>query len=426
MKPHTVNYALIGIGGFGSQHLKAILELEQADKLRLVAVCDPAIHRFPDVQNELLSRKIRIYENSEDMLVEESELTAVTIAAPIPLHYRMAMACLRRDLHIYLEKPVVPLLEQLDELIDADTRNRIAVGFQMVEADWSRTIKQWAVEGALGEIREIRVAACWPRADRYYNRAEWAGQMLMGGEPVFDGPATNALAHLLHSIMYFSSDRLDGFDAPVEVQGEMYRARPINSYDTVCLRGRCKSGVRFHAALTHAGKTAFPFEIHVAGTKGWVKVSQDGRVFESSLGSLRSDAQTGDLLVRTYERFLGGINDPGARPSTLLADTRGYSIATNALLLSSGGVHSIGKPWVFREETGGGYCVRQFPEIIEEFLRSPLLFSESNLPWAVKSSPIATVGFGGAGDCFSVRQHLESTSHNQPSVYGINHVLNPA
>lgn len=412
MKLRMVNHALIGIGGFGSQHLKAILELERMDKLRLVAVCDPAIHSFPDIQNELLSRKIRIYEDSDDMLAEESELTAVTIAAPIPLHYRMAMACLKRDLHIYLEKPVVPLLEQLDDLIKADIRNRIAVGFQMVEADWSRTIKQWVVEGALGEIREIRVAACWPRADRYYNRAEWAGQMLMDGEPVFDGPATNALAHLLHSIMYFSSERLDGFDEPVEVQGEMYRARPIESYDTVCLRGRCSSGVRFHAALTHAGKTVFPFEIHVVGTKGWAKVSQDGRVFESSLGSLRSDAQTGDLLVRTYEKFLGSINDPGARPSTLLADTRGYSIATNALLISSGGVHSIEQPWVFREETGGGYCVCQFPEIIEDSLHSPLLFSEQNLPWAVGSSPVATGDFGGAGDRFSVRQHLENPSKN--------------
>ena len=271
-----IEYGLIGVGGFGVEHLAALRRLEQSGEIRLAAVCDPGIHRFSEVEADLKNRKVRVYLDSDEMLAQEDNLAAVTIAAPIPFHDRMVKACLARGVFVYLEKPPVPLLSQLDELIAADTDWKVAVGFQMIESDWSRQLKQWIASGELGDILEIRAAACWPRPDSYYQRAKWAGRMAIDGEPVFDGPATNALSHLIHNIMFLAASGPVEFDEPVEVQGELYRARPIESYDVACMRGNFSSGTRFFAALTHATEKPLPFQMEVVGTQGWARVQEDG------------------------------------------------------------------------------------------------------------------------------------------------------
>ena len=394
-RKHPFEYGLIGVGGFGAQHLAVLRSLEQSGEIRLAAVCDPGIHRFPEVEADLKRCKVRIYQDYLEMLDREDNLAAVTIAAPIPLHDRMVKACLGTGVFVYLEKPPVPLLSQLDDLIAADKERKVAVGFQMIESDWSRQFKQWIAEGKLGEVLEIRAAACWPRADSYYQRAKWAGRMAIDGEPVFDGPATNALAHLIHNIMFLAAVGPGEFDAPVEVQGELYRARPIESYDTACMRGRFSSGTRFFAAVTHATEKPLPFQMEIVGTKGWARIAEDSQLVESSLGSLRCNGNVHEALLRSYLPFLDYMKGGGRPPSTLLRDARGYSLATNAMLESSGGIHTIDKKWIRRigDDGNGQYSVPDLQETIAGSLGKPLLFSETELPWAVKTSAVPTKDF---------------------------------
>lgn len=385
----TIPYALVGVGGFGRQHLATILNLEQKGDVRLVAVCDPAIHLLPDVRIDLESRKIRIYEDYAEMLDRES-LTAVTIAAPIPFHQRMATACLHRGLFVFLEKPPVPLLSQLDSLIASDPHARVAVGFQLIESDWSRKLKHMITTGQFGDLREIRAGACWPRSDVYYGRARWAGRLVLDGEPVFDGPASNALSHLLHSIMFLASDHPEGFARPVEVQAEMYRVRPIESYDTCCVRGRFDSGASFFAAMSHASRAALPYSLDIIGTKGWARVSQDGRVAESHLGPLRDPAFLDDPLTMTYGMFLDYVRGQTSRPSTSLRDTEGYLLTTNGMLMSSGTIHTISSEWIDRSPEDGQYFLKAMHETVAKALHSSRLFSESGLPWAARARAIST------------------------------------
>jgi len=394
------NCALIGLGGFGRQHFRALRSLEKAGRIRLSAICDPDAYGVPDVQDELRSLSVRIYDDWEQMLSREPDLTAVTIAAPIPLHYRMAKACLDNNLFVYLEKPPVPLLDQLDELIAADARERVSVGFQMIQSPWSRQIKNWIIDGALGDLTEIRAGACWPRSDGYYKRANWAGRMAVDGEAVFDGPATNGLAHLIHNIMFFAGGTFETFATPLEVQGELYRARPIESYDTAFLRGGFESGVRFSAAMTHASGKLFDFEIHVIGSKGWARVSQGGKMLESHLGPTPCTADAGIEVEDAYCDFFDYISGKKRRPATLLRDTRGYLLATNAALLSSGGIHTI-PPSHFRQiEDGGAYSIHGIHKLITDSLRNPETFSETEVPWIVQSHVVHT-------DCLAPSESLD-------------------
>ena len=129
-------------------------------------------------------------------------------------------------------------------------------------------LKQLIIEGTIGEVRSIRAGGCWPRSDRYYQRTNWAGKLVLGGEPVFDGPATNGLAHLVHNIMFLAGSEAVGSAVPIEVEGELYRARPIESYDVACLRGKFACGIDFSLAVTHSTKEPLPFKIEVRGTRG--------------------------------------------------------------------------------------------------------------------------------------------------------------
>ena len=419
MEASKPNCALIGLGGFGQQHFRALRNLEKAGRIQLSAICDPNAHGVPDVQSELQSLKIRVYRNLEQMLSHEPDLTAVTIAAPIPLHYRMAKTCLDNGLFIYLEKPPVPLLDQLEELIASDDNLRVAVGFQMVHSYWSRQIKNWIIEGALGDIIEIRAGACWPRSDGYYKRANWAGRMTLDDEVVFDGPATNGLAHLIHNIMFFAGETFETFGSPLEVQGELYRARPIESYDTSFLSGRFHSGARFSAALTHASRKKLDFEIHVIGSNGWAKVSQGGQRLDSHLGSKLCPTDSAIELEEAYQDFFDYITGKIRRPATLLSDTRGYLLATNAALLSSGGIHSVPRSHFRQVEDGGPYSIHNIHELIAESLRSPQIFSQTKAPWAVESQVVPTAGLARSElltDFFNCKHSVKSSPHVLASI----------
>ncbi len=391
-----LEFGLIGVGGFGERHLEAIRALEQTGEVKLVAVGDPQLQRFPELAADLRARSVRAYDDYRDMLTRESGLQVVSIAAPIPFHFEMARKCLEHDLFVYLEKPPAPLVEQLEELIRADVRCRVAVGFQMVESIWSQQIKRWIVSGKLGDLREVRVGACWPRGDGYYRRASWAGRMTLGERPVFDGPATNALAHLVHNIMFFAGAGQEFFDQPNRIQGELYRARPIESYDVACLRGHFPSGIFFYAALTHATQEYLPYQMEIIGTKGWARVSKDGALLESSEGPRNCVESIEGLLLKSFTAFIDYVRGRRHRPPTLLRDVRGYSFATNAMLQSSGGMHDIEEAGYRRIENNHDslYAVHGLHDAIVGALRKPQLFSELNFPWAVET-PLITTMFAG-------------------------------
>lgn len=383
--------ALIGAGGVGAYHLETIEKLEATGGLRLTAVADPTVSRFPEVRDRLVARGVRWYLDYREMLAAETDLQAVTIATPIPFHLEMAQACLARGLYVNLEKPPVPLIGQLETLIASDAGERVNVGFQMICSRAVNLLKASIVSGHLGAVQEIRVGACWPRKASYYQRASWAGKVALDGMPVFDGPATNALAHVIHNIMFFAAPQEGGFDVPVEVQGELYRSRPIESYDAACLRGKFRSGIRFSAAVTHTTEETLPYHIEVVGTLGSARVINDGNRYENCTSAEDCPEDTKALMRKQLDEFAGRVNGGQDRFPTSLEDTRGYVLATNGALISSGGIHDIDPPWIrsWGDPPDEGLAVQGMHAAVETSLRTGQLFSEMDLPWAVATPVIS-------------------------------------
>jgi predicted dehydrogenase len=386
-------FGLIGVGGFGRVHFETLRRFESEGKLAFRAACDPGIRPGSEMERVLQSSGVRTYRDYREMLAHEPGLRAVTIGTPICLHEEMAADCLGLGLHVYLEKPPVPLIGQLERLISMDGGGRVSVGFHMMDFEWVQKVKKWALEGRLGEIREIQVAANWPRRGAYYRRAPWAGRMVFEGKPVFDGPATNALSHLIHLAMFFAGDFPGTCAVPLTIRGELYRVRPIKSYDLACIKGTLSGGISFRAGLSHSSRTRLPFRIEIKGTHGWCRVREDEGLVTSWGGFFRIDPESPHPLDHAYGSFLDFVTGRRPGPTTSLADTRGYVLATNAALLSSGGIHEIQSPWVRAVEEEGDF--QYVLDGLDEALAGDGLFSEQGIPWSVKTSD-AEVGTGAA------------------------------
>ncbi len=389
---HIIGIALIGAGGIGKRHLESIAKLEAEGSARLVAVVEPAIENLPDLEAEFRAAGVRIFRDYRDLLENGPDCDLIVIAAPIHLHFEMTKACLQKGVFTLLEKPPVPLLQQLDELIELDQRRLVNVGFQHNCCPHVLQLKRRLNSGEIGRIVEMRVTAGWPRGNRYYERAGWAGRMSVGGLPVFDGPATNGLSHAIQMLMFLGETRQASYAEPVEMVGEFYRARPMESYDLACLRGRFANGTQFTAALGHACRKERPWKLEIMGEYGSLYL------WERDLPGVPKDPMNVVIsafeqnFLHSYREFLAYMRGERDEPVTSLSDTRGLIVSTNAALLSSGGIHDISEThtrrYQFADGSDAGYEVLGIDELMDGVARSGLMFSELGAPWSAEARPV--------------------------------------
>lgn len=105
-----LNIAILGCGRISHAHKNAILALP--DKVKLVAVCDPA----PGAADKLAegTQAAKLTEHSE--LLEMEDVAAILIATPNHLHFGHAKAVLAAGKHALVEKPLCETGAQAREL----------------------------------------------------------------------------------------------------------------------------------------------------------------------------------------------------------------------------------------------------------------------------------------------------------------------
>ncbi len=102
---------VIGAGVMGSNHARVLATLPG---VTLVGIVDPLeAHRSRAV--ELIG--CRTFVTLDEMLAEGVD--AVTIAAPTHLHHEIALACIARDIHVLVEKPIASTVAESNEIVAA-------------------------------------------------------------------------------------------------------------------------------------------------------------------------------------------------------------------------------------------------------------------------------------------------------------------
>ena len=72
------------------------------------------------------------------------------------------------------------------------------------------------------------------------------------GEPVLDSVVSNATAHYLHNMLFLMGNALDRSAEPVRMQAEVYRANPIEMFDTCALRLWTEAETELFFTASHA------------------------------------------------------------------------------------------------------------------------------------------------------------------------------
>jgi UDP-N-acetylglucosamine 3-dehydrogenase len=121
----TLRIGVIGAGIMGSNHARVLAGLPDT---ALVGIVDPLPeHRAR--ATELVG--CRAFASLDELIAEGVD--AVTIAAPTHLHHEIALACIARDIHILVEKPIASSVEEGQEIVTAAKRAGVTLMVGHVE-----------------------------------------------------------------------------------------------------------------------------------------------------------------------------------------------------------------------------------------------------------------------------------------------------
>lgn len=185
-----INLALIGCGGIADSHVEGFknLSVRGLKVFNIKAVCD-VLEENAEKKAERIQYfqglKPKIYTDIQMMLKNES-LDAVDICLPHNLHHVAALECLKRGLHVIIEKPLGITMRAAKIMIDeASKRNKILAVAENYRRAPNERAFWWAIrEGLIGEPRII----LW--AGISWGPKPWGwreDKMAAGGSWVFDG-----------------------------------------------------------------------------------------------------------------------------------------------------------------------------------------------------------------------------------------------
>ena len=147
-----LNIAGIGVGGQGGSDLRAL------SSQNIVALCDVdwrqasrTFKRYPNAKK---------YKDFRRMLDEEDKnIDAVVVATPDHVHAVASMAAIKRDKHVYCEKPLTHSVYEARMIAKAAREHKVAtqMGNQGQASEGTRLMCEYIWAGAIGPVREVHV-----------------------------------------------------------------------------------------------------------------------------------------------------------------------------------------------------------------------------------------------------------------------------
>ncbi len=199
-----MNYALIGCGRISTNHIKAAVN----NNLNIVAVCDI----LPEAMENLLSKhglekdsSIKRYTDYKKLL-EENDVTLVSIATESGNHAEIALYCIDNGIHVIIEKPMAMSMADAEEII----RRSEAKGVKVSACHQNRfniavqEMRQALENGRFGKLSHGSIHVRWNRNQDYYTQAPWRGTWAQDG-----GCLMNQCIHGIDLLRWMMGDEVE-------------------------------------------------------------------------------------------------------------------------------------------------------------------------------------------------------------------------
>jgi len=172
-----VRVAIVGIGqraiGF------SMYIAEHSDTARVVALVDTNIEKAR-LLNEYYDFGAEICESC-NCLAERGDIEAVMVATPDHVHIEPAMAAVKANKHLYLEKPLATTLADCDRVISAAKESRAVcyLGFNLRHSPVHAKVHELISSGAVGKLTTIEANEWYYGGRSYFRR--WNRLRRFGG-----------------------------------------------------------------------------------------------------------------------------------------------------------------------------------------------------------------------------------------------------
>ncbi|MDA7586522.1 Gfo/Idh/MocA family oxidoreductase [Alphaproteobacteria bacterium] len=174
----NIKVALVGCGRISGHHCRSVFKVDGVD---LVAVCDLDLKKATLYGDEF---GVKAYSNYHTMLLENPEISVVSIATPSGMHYEHAIEILEKyRKHIIVEKPTFMKPSQVKGIYKkaAELNLEVFAVFQNRHNKAVVRVLNGLKNNELGFIRTLAVRVRWCRPQRYYDMAPWRGTFAMDG-----------------------------------------------------------------------------------------------------------------------------------------------------------------------------------------------------------------------------------------------------
>ena len=166
---------IIGTGSIASAHIDGYLAFP--DDCEVVALADVMPGKAAEKAAQFGLTDAVGYDDPLRMITE-ARLDLVSIATPPSTHASLSIAALEAGIHVLVEKPMAPSLEECDAMLAAQQRSGrlLSVVAQNRFRDDLVTLKAVVDSGLLGSIAHVRVDSAWWRGLPYYDlwwRGTW-------------------------------------------------------------------------------------------------------------------------------------------------------------------------------------------------------------------------------------------------------------
>ena len=189
--------AIIGCGDVSIVHFEALAGMGDAE---LVAVCDTDPGRRAAAQE---ANGVPGFEDYRDMLKAVAP-DVVHVTTPHHEHAAIAIECLRRGVHVVLEKPLAHTLAEGERLLAAVAESTAKIGlcFQNRYNAPVQEMRRLLDSGELGKVLGASATVMWHRQPDYYLSRPWRGSWGEGG----GGLMMNQAIHTVDLLQWLVGD----------------------------------------------------------------------------------------------------------------------------------------------------------------------------------------------------------------------------
>ena len=197
-----LTYALIGCGRISPNHVSAAIN----NKLNIIGLCDLDIQKAENhVNNYNLDSSTRIFSDYR-VMIDELNPQLIAIATESGNHAEIAKYCIKRGIHLIIEKPIALSLKDADDIIILSKEYKVVVS-ACHQNRFNKSIlkiREALEHNRFGKLFHGTAQIRWNRELDYYVQAPWRGTWEQDG-----GALMNQCIHNIDLLRWLMGDEVD-------------------------------------------------------------------------------------------------------------------------------------------------------------------------------------------------------------------------